>query len=90
MRGLRLSIIVSVAAGIVAISGALAAVGYNMPKVATQAYVSEHARSDTVRHEELLRYVAGVDLMVTQGAAESAELRAIRLEAEIKRQKKSG
>lgn len=85
-----MSVIVSIAAGVVAISGALAAVGLNLPQIATHAHVAAHAQVDTKRMDDLLQYVAGVDLMATTQAAESAELRAIRLEAEIARQKTNG
>ncbi len=87
---MRVSIIVSIAAGVIAISGALATVGLNMPKIATQAYVVEHSREAVSNIKDLRRYVAGVDLMTTQQAAESAELRAIRLEAEIARMQATG
>ena len=85
-----MSVIVSIAAGIIAVSGALAAVGLNLPQIATHEHVAAHARMDAATIDDLRQYVAGVDLMTTQQAVESAELRALRLEGEIARQKVAG
>lgn len=77
-------------AALATVSGGLAAVGLSLPQIATQEHIEDHARDDAEALGALRDRLAQVDLMTTQQALESAELRALRLEQEAQRQREAG
>jgi hypothetical protein len=74
----------AIASGVVLAAGALGAVGLGLPQLATEEDVAAAVRAPEARIERLAQRLAQVDLMTTQQALESAELRALRLEREAK------
>jgi hypothetical protein len=79
----------------------LSAIGYNVPKVATQDYVAEvsrgivgdneaHEREDAAAFRELSQYLAQVDMEQKTLALESYDLRALQQEEVIKKKEKAG
>ena len=82
--------IAAMASAVVAIVAALALFGLDMPKLATEDDIEDHARTEDLKIQRLAQAIETTRGLVITGALESTDLRALRLEQEIENRKAKG